>query len=302
MDEVGCQLSVVVCTYNRSALLKACLSSLVNQTTDKSKYEIIIVDNNSTDETQEIMRHFCKSFSNIKLVSEYQQGLSSARNKGWIHASGKYIAFIDDDAIASSVWCEKILSSFLTVTPKPVSVGGPIYPYYETKPPKWFCDDFEIRSWGASPGFLVPPRAFNGFSGSNMAFEKRVLQEVGGFNPKFGMKGDEMFFGEETELFRRIHANEPYFWYDPEIKVYHFTPQRNTRLSYRMIRSIRMGQSSARLQHRRRFSPESFKAICRLMIITLCLPSVLFCSNQEKKMSFARRIEQIGSILGYLLG
>jgi len=76
------KLSVVVCTYNRAQLLTEALDSVCNQTLDKSRYEIIVVDNNSADGTRELVGEFCRRFSNVRYCFEPQQGLSYARNRG----------------------------------------------------------------------------------------------------------------------------------------------------------------------------------------------------------------------------
>lgn len=132
------RLSIVVCTYNRADLLVDCLESLVNQDVDPESYEVIIVNNNSTDKTLEVVDRFAKKYPNIRTVQELNQGLSHARNRGWREARGKYVAYIDDDAKASPDWCKRILNTFSTVTPTPAAVGGQIFPYYETLPPAWF--------------------------------------------------------------------------------------------------------------------------------------------------------------------
>jgi glycosyltransferase involved in cell wall biosynthesis len=230
-------LSVIICTYNRSYLLKKALDSLTTQTLDKQKYEVLIIDNNSNDDTQEVLTPYLKSNDNFSVFIEYNQGLSHARNRGWKESRGEYVAYIDDDAIALNNWCEKVLDAFLNVNPKPVAVGGRILPYYEEEKPKWFLDEFEIRQWGTEPSFLQPPRAQYGFSGSNMSFQKSILEEYGGFSTKFGMIGGKLRMGEDTEFFLRLYPELPFFWYDPDIVVNHYTPKRNFSFLYKFKRS-----------------------------------------------------------------
>lgn len=302
MSGSSARLSVVVCTFNRSRLLGKCLQSLADQTLDKTRYEIVIVDNNSTDDTQRTCMEFCRAQPNATAIVEKRQGLSHARNRGFQGSVGDFVAFIDDDAVAGPDWCEKILAAFNEVRPTPAAVGGPIYAYYETPPPKWFSDDMEIRSWGNGSGFLQAPRARNGFSGSNMAFRRGALAQVNGFSPLLGQKGQAVRFGEETQVFRLLYQREPYFWYDPGIKVYHFTPYRNMTIGYRLVRSLKMGQSSARIDNKRIFSLTACKTCAYLGVYTLSMPLYVLKLKENKQQFMVKRMEKMFSLLGYLLG
>ena len=102
-------LSIIVCTYNRESLLPLCLQSLTDQAIDKRLYEVIVVNNNSTDGTQEVAESFAEMSKNLRVVLERRQGLSHARNRGWMEAQGKFVAYIDDDAIAWPDWIYSIL-------------------------------------------------------------------------------------------------------------------------------------------------------------------------------------------------
>jgi len=262
---------------------------------------VIIVNNNSTDSTQQIAESFCEECPNFRVVREEKQGLSHARNRGWREAAGEYVAYIDDDAKASPDWCELILEGFQTVRPEPAAVGGEIFPWYEKKPPEWFSDEFEIRTWGKEKGFLQPPNASCGFSGSNMAFPKFILERFGGFSPDFGMVGEKMNMGDETQLFLRLYNSKLKFWYNPKIKVFHWTPVRNTKITYRFKRSVVCGRSSAGLDGRRIFSIQYVRTLARLGLIILKIPYRLITSKNIKT-SLIKMSEEMGFVLGYLAG
>ena len=102
------KLSVIICTYNRVELLGKCVNSLMTQTARKENYEIIVIDNNSTDNTADLIRKIKIINSNLRYVKEANQGLSYARNRGWKEAKGEYIAYIDDDCKADNNWCKHI--------------------------------------------------------------------------------------------------------------------------------------------------------------------------------------------------
>lgn len=232
------ELTVVICTLNREKHLERCLETLVNQSLDKELYEVLIINNNSIDNTQIVAERFTEAQPNFHLIREETHGLSKCRNIGWKKANGKHVAYIDDDAKANSDWCAKILNAFKTVTPSPVAVGGVILPFYDRKPPFWFSDSLESCTWGSSRKFLNHPKKVNSFAGSNMAFSKKTLEEYGGFSPDYGMVGEKVIPGEEIDLFNRISQKTLLFWYDPEIKVYHWVSPKKMKISYRMFRAF----------------------------------------------------------------
>jgi len=237
------RLSIIVCTYNRRDLLEQCLESLVAQTMSQELFEIIVVDNNSNDGTAERVRAWQERLPFIHYLLETEQGLSHARNAGLRQARAEFIVYIDDDSVALPRWCEKILDAFMSVEPCPVVVGGEIVPRLERPSPWWFSLRLEKRSWGGTAGFLTSPSAHFGFSGSNMAFSRKILENFGGFNPDFGMKGDRVWLGEEVELFMRIYKSLPLFWYDPEIRVRHYVADSQMRFRDRMHRAMVAGRT-----------------------------------------------------------
>ena len=240
-------LSVAVCLYNREELIEECLLSLTHQSLPRELYEVIVVDNNSTDKSFEKAERFCREHPGIRVVKELRQGVSHARNRGFREACGKYVAYIDDDSKADQNWCDKILDAFEKSGADPVAVGGAIYPYYDCSPPEWFEDRIETRSWGSEKGILKSHNAKYGFSGSNMAIRKDILQAFGGFAGGFGMAGAKMGMGEEPQLFTRIYKDYPRFWYDPSIIVYHWVPRSNISIIYRLRRGFISGRSRAQI-------------------------------------------------------
>ena len=127
--------SVIICTYNRVGLLSGALESIGHQKFDNKKFEIIVVDNNSTDYSKSLVESFIKKYPNTRYIIEPHQGLSFARNRGWMEARGEYVAYIDDDARAEKNWLEVALMCFKEIQPEPKVVGGPILPYYTIEKP-----------------------------------------------------------------------------------------------------------------------------------------------------------------------
>ena len=296
------ELSIVVCTYNREELLRLSLQSLVEQTLDKERYEVIVVDNNSTPAAREIALRFVEAEPNFRLVREERQGLSHARNRGWREACGRYVAFLDDDAKASPDWCGGVLQAFSAVAPPPAAVGGEIRPYYDATPPDWFTDDFEIRTWGDGPALLTEPRAKYGFSGSNMAFPKAILEEFAGFSPELGMRGEATALGEETDLFSRVYRKYPRFWYDPRLLVYHWTSQQSMTVSYRLYRAFKGGESLALMRNRRLLTLDYLLTLAAALCFLAASPLIIICAGKRARTAAVRRGEELAGRVGYLFG
>lgn len=116
-------ITVIICTHNREQFLGSCLKSLYQQTLPQEEYEVLVVDNASTDRTKAVCEEYLPH-ENFCYIFEAIPGLSQARNTGWQHGQGRYIAFIDDDATAVPDWLEKILVSFQESELEPDWVGA----------------------------------------------------------------------------------------------------------------------------------------------------------------------------------
>lgn len=238
-------ISTVICTFNRSELLGNAIQSLIDQTLSKSDYEIVIVDNNSQDGTLNIVKKYQGIFLEplIICVKETKQGLGFARNTGVKNSRGKYVAFMDDDALAGPNWLESALNLFKHVEPTPFVVGGPIYPFYNSIKPAWFKDEYELRTLGGKPRFL---RSFESFSGSNMIFRKDLIEKSLGFDIRVGMTGNRISLGEETALFEKIWKNYgdiSKMFYSPDLIVHHLVNQYRMTITYQLKRSFASGQA-----------------------------------------------------------
>ncbi len=227
MENKALLISVIVCTYNRSSSLKGCLQSLKKQTANKSIYEVIVVDNNSSDNTEEIIKYFTKSRLTIRLVKEKNQGLSFARNRGWKDAKGIYVAYIDDDAIAESEWVEQI-AHFLKTHPQVGVFGGPYDRFSPNPLPAWLPENYGTLNLGNKRKLLNTKDDW--LSGSNIIFKKAILEQYSGFKTNLGMKGDKILYGEETELLIRLKKMEEAVYYVPNIRVKHLVAERKLSL------------------------------------------------------------------------
>jgi glycosyltransferase involved in cell wall biosynthesis len=225
-------LSVIICTYNRSGHLKNVLKSLISQEFSRElRWEILVIDNNSTDDTFEVAAEFQEvSGVRIHYVKEKKQGLSYARNRGIHESKGKYIAFIDDDAVADSSWAESLYKAFLTYGCD--GVGGRIYLKTEKKLPRWLTRDL----WGFLACLDYGDKAFevkdHYIYGTNMAFSRNILDIAGLFDTSLGRTGHKPIGGEETDLIKRILSSGGRIYYEPAAIVHHLVEDYKTSKQY----------------------------------------------------------------------
>ena len=221
-------ISVVVCTYNRADLLGDVLQTLCDQNLAKSLYDVIIVDNNSTDATKSISEQFITDHENIHYYLELNQGLSHARNRGWRESKAEYVAYIDDDCKTPRQWLQTATTLINRLSP--AAFGGAFYPFYASPKPIWFKDSYGAHQPYDKPTVMDAKKCINIFGG-NMFFRRSILEAMGGFDPKFGMCGNKVAYGEETVLLIRIATEVPkeLLYFDPDLYLYHLVaPQKMT--------------------------------------------------------------------------
>jgi len=240
-DGASLKISVVICTYNRADALPSAILSVLRQSVPPERFEVIVVDNNSTDDTASVVKPMMAEHDNLRYVFEARQGTSIARNRGWREARAPYVAYIDDDAEATAAWLGAVMEALATSSPKPVALGGPILPLYRVPKPKWFKDEWETATWGPEPRFLEGHELLHG---SNMVVSRSALERVGGFCESLGPVGATYAQGEDTELFFRLQADsQGHIYYTPDAVVRHEVATHKMSVRYRMWRSFGSGQA-----------------------------------------------------------
>lgn len=173
------KVSVVVCTYNGSRTIRETMERL--KKLDYPDYEIIVVNDGSTDRTADIASEY-----DVTLISTENNGLSHARNVGWKAASGEIVAYLDDDAYPDPHWLKFLASTFLS-TPF-VGVGGPnLLP-----PGEGSVAECVANAPGGPVHVLVSDREAEHIPGCNMAYRRSALEAVDGFDPRFRSAGDDV--------------------------------------------------------------------------------------------------------------
>lgn len=199
--------SVIVCTYNRTESLRDTLHALKAQQSIAGRtWEVIVVDNNSQDDTPQVIADFQHEWPRLRYEFQGEQGLSHARNHGIAAAHGNILLFTDDDVLPEPHWMEVTLTGLEKYHAD--ACGGYIAPLWEVTPPPWLTERFygflAVRTDRSDDYDITLPSQAP--FGANMAFRREVFQKVGGFDTTRGRKGAVLASGEDGELFERILA------------------------------------------------------------------------------------------------
>ena len=197
-------LSVIICTYNRDRYIYNVLRSLAENSLPRTEYEIVLVDNNCTDRTREECARFQADYPQVafRYVTERQQGLSHARNRGIGEARGEVLVYVDDDATVNREYL-RTYGDFFHHHPQAWAAGGPILPVYETAEPAWFSHYTKALITGyLYEGDTPHPFRHGKYpGGGNAAYRREVFDRTGPFNPALGRKGNSLAGAEEKEIF-----------------------------------------------------------------------------------------------------
>jgi glycosyltransferase involved in cell wall biosynthesis len=238
-----CDVSIIVCTYNRHQLLQDALESIVsNQIDDGVQYEVVVVDKNSTDRTPQVVRSFIeRGHSNVRYVFEGRQGLSYARNAGIATARSNIVAFTDDDVQVSENWVATIKHS-LDSHPEVDCIGGKVIPSWSSPPPSWLTSDHwspvGLADYGDRP-FYVNTSHRKCLIGANIAFRKQALERIGKFHPLLQRVQDSIGSMEDHELLIRLWNEHGQGLYVPHLVVR--SPVAGERLTKRYHRRWHFG-------------------------------------------------------------
>jgi len=217
------RISAVVCTHNRVPYLKKAIQSLLGQRLHRSAFEIIVVDNASTGNTKRVVDAYVGKIANFSYVYEPQLGLSQARNTGFRHAVGEFIAYLDDDAVASENWLSSALKAFDTTAPQVGCVAGKVDPIWEAPRPLWLPDELlpylTVLNLSEKARFLANSELI---VGTNMVFPRACLEKVGGFSSSLGRKGKRLLSNEELVLRKLLEQQGFRTYYEPKMCVGHY--------------------------------------------------------------------------------
>jgi glycosyltransferase involved in cell wall biosynthesis len=230
------KITVILCTYNRcTSLAKALQSVAASEAPELVEWEVLVVDNNSQDQTRSVVEDFCRQNpGRFRYLFEPQQGKSHALNSGIREARGDVLAFMDDDVTVEFTWLQNLTACLQSG--EWAGAGGRIVPANAISPPPWLPLDGPYNMGGMLALFDLGEKACaldQPPFGTNMAFQKRVFEKYGGFRTDLGpCPGSEMR-NEDTEFGRRLLAAGERLRYEPSAVVYHDVPE--TRLTKKYL-------------------------------------------------------------------
>lgn len=223
--------SFVVCTYNRANSLHQTLLSLCNLNYSRKDYEIVVIDNNSTDNTALICESIKKQFQVeeqpvlFSAFIEYAQGVSHARNRGIAEANGKFIIFIDDDETIKQDYLQ-VLSNYLQEYPFVELAATAVIPIYEGGEPHWMSP-FTQRLIGGTYGTNITEVKIlkKNYPGTgHTILKKSLFDKFGLYNTSLGRKAKGLLGAEDKDMMVRLMGNGIQCYFLPDIPVYHHIP------------------------------------------------------------------------------
>ncbi len=230
----GMKIAVILCTYNRSQFLARALESVARSEVPESvHWEVLVVDNNSRDETRSVVEEFCRRDpSRFRYLFEPKQGKSYALNSGCQAANADVLAFMDDDVEVDPHWLHNLTVPF--TCGEWVGTGGCILPERGFVPLRWM----DVRDrYGLAPLAMFdlgdePGELRESPFGTNMAFRKEMFAKHGGFRTDLGPQSGSEIRNEDSEFGSRLLAAGERLWYQPTAVVYHAIPQDRVRKKY----------------------------------------------------------------------
>ena len=241
--------SVVICTWNRAALLDRAFYHLQKLQIPKGmEWEVVVVDNNSTDSTNEIIKKHTGPLP-IQSYFEPRQGVAHARNLATQSAKGEWLFCLDDDVEVSSDW----FLAYLAATdrwPTAAYFGGVITPRFEVPPARWITENPDLlsgailsRDLGPEERILVKTEAVYG---ANIAYRLSIFR-TWHFDSRLGPRGKVLIAGEETHLQKQLQESGEFGVWIPKSKVQHYVPAQRATLSFVRNHCVSVGKMDTRI-------------------------------------------------------
>jgi glucosyl-dolichyl phosphate glucuronosyltransferase len=228
------KITVILCTYNRcQTLARALESAAALRLPESVEWEVLVVDNNSTDQTRQVIEGFCCRYpGHFRYLFEKRQGKSYALNAGIQEARGDVLAFTDDDVTFEPTWLQNITACL--ERGDSVGAGGRTYPQEAFSAPRWLglgnphaLGPFAMFDLGGEPGELTEPPF-----GNNMAYRREAFEKYGGFRTELGPRPGSEIRGEDTEFGQRLLSAGERLRYEPSAIVYHAVPAHRIQKAY----------------------------------------------------------------------
>lgn len=246
------KLSVVIPTRNRAQLLKKALDSILVQTLSQNEFEVIVIDNGSSDNTKEVIKSFNSKIDSLIFIYNETPGLHIGRHEGMKNSTNDILVYLDDDVELFPTHLENVLKSF--EDEEVVLVGGKNLPNFESEPPLWLKE-----MWQEKDGIqMIAPLSIidygekikeidpNYIWGCNFSIKKEILIKAGGFHPDSMPEELIKYRGDgETAVSNFIKQNNLKALYNPLVSLYHFVPNMRMTNEYFCKRMYNQGISDS---------------------------------------------------------
>ncbi|MGE5294772.1 MAG: glycosyltransferase [Solirubrobacterales bacterium] len=238
-------ISVAICTYNNAAKLAVALESLQDMVCPPTlDYEILVIDNNSSDGTKAVVEKYGRTWGpRLRYIFEANQGLSHARNRAMKEAAGDVISYVDDDIKADAHWLSAIAEAFVKY-PDAAVVGGRSYLVFPSDPPVWLSEKCQLLLSRLDYGDQAIVGTDQDLFGLNLSVRKDWLARVGGFDTSLGRRGRSLVSGEESDLLKRIRALGGMAVYEPAAVVGHIVPPERMKIRWFLRRFFCAGKEN----------------------------------------------------------
>jgi glycosyltransferase involved in cell wall biosynthesis len=224
------RVTVAVITYNRSRYLRETLAGLVRQNFPAGAWELLVVDNASTDDTRDVVAAFMGATPPPRRILETLPGLDHGRNRAVAEARGEILALVDDDIVMEPDWLSQLVAPFSSPDAHSIGVvGGEVVPVFPDGIPAWLEGAHRPLGFRTDPGPLPPEQAP---MGANFAFPKWVFARFGRFDTSLDRRGTSLFGGGDSDMIRRVRAAGLRAWFVPGARVLHQIPAGRLTLGY----------------------------------------------------------------------
>lgn len=298
-------ISVVVCTYNKKELLLKALDSLTRQETEGQLiFEIIIIDDGSTDNTRDVVKEFIRNNTSVAIRYVYKTGggVADARNAGVAEAHGKWVAFFDDDQWAEPQWLGELYRVGMEKSAD--CVGGTVLldlPDSSNLKLSMFCRGLlaEKIFGDKSRSYSIKAR-YVGLETNNVLVRRKLFERIGVFDASFLMGG------EDVDFFWRARKHGAEAWYAPKAVVHHIIPEHRLRDEYFTYVSLRNGVGGARILYKHRGRLRCLPGLVRRILrnfaryVWLLLTSLILGNKHQQLERNCRLSITVGYIRGSL--
>jgi len=263
-------ISAILCTYNRCQSLARALESLTASILpETTQWEVLVVDNNSSDQTKAAVQEFWQRYpGRFRYLFEPQQGKSYALNTGIREARGNILAFVDDDVIVEPEWLQNLTATLNDR--KWAGCGGRILPEPGFVPPHWLAVDGPCNLVGALCAYFdagdMPCELKQPPFGANMAFRKEMFEKYGDFRTDLGPFPNKKIGFEDTEFGSRLMQAGERLRYVPTAVVYHEVPEYRVRKEFLLEWWFDFGRGSVRETGKKLSAWGTLRILCRTFL------------------------------------